>query len=309
MAASVCTALMKDEDPVSLVVTGRLSALTMPEVTVELSPSGRAEGHHLVTDPEHLGGAEARRRQRGRALHVQHGEVVGRAAAHHLGGVLVAVLVDDLDRPVVLDRVGDDVVVGDVVPRPVEHEAGPGRSVLLALVLRQHLDRARQQPLRDRGDRPVVRRERRLRLGPRVRETAAHLTLGGVAVQVLVRGAAEHAADDADDQRQSGDERPHPARHPALARSRRTVLDGVGLDAERRVGRATSLGSGVRRVPAGGGPGGVHWCGSGCSRGGSQPPPDPVSGRGVVGHVLRSLVTGARQRCRNSRWLARRSRS
>ena len=41
IAASVCTALMYDEsEPVSLVVTGRFSALTMPAVTVELSPSG-----------------------------------------------------------------------------------------------------------------------------------------------------------------------------------------------------------------------------------------------------------------------------
>src|SRR4051794_20655536 len=43
IAASVCTALMYDEelDVVSpLVVTGRFSALTMPAVTVELSPSG-----------------------------------------------------------------------------------------------------------------------------------------------------------------------------------------------------------------------------------------------------------------------------
>src|SRR4051812_32644496 len=40
MAASVCTALMNDELPVSLVVTGRFRALTMPDVTVELSPSG-----------------------------------------------------------------------------------------------------------------------------------------------------------------------------------------------------------------------------------------------------------------------------
>src|SRR3954467_12362886 len=43
IAASVCTALMYDEelDVVSpLVVTGRFSALTMPAVTVELRPSG-----------------------------------------------------------------------------------------------------------------------------------------------------------------------------------------------------------------------------------------------------------------------------
>src|SRR5688572_5363757 len=41
MAASVCTALMYDgSEPDSPVVTGRLRALTMPDVTVELSPSG-----------------------------------------------------------------------------------------------------------------------------------------------------------------------------------------------------------------------------------------------------------------------------
>ncbi len=41
MAASVCTALMYDESSaVDPVVTGRLRALTMPDVTVEVSPSG-----------------------------------------------------------------------------------------------------------------------------------------------------------------------------------------------------------------------------------------------------------------------------
>ena len=41
IAASVWTALMYDESlPESPVVTGRCSALTMPAVTVELSPSG-----------------------------------------------------------------------------------------------------------------------------------------------------------------------------------------------------------------------------------------------------------------------------
>src|SRR3954454_20315582 len=41
IAASGCTALMYDEsDPVSLVVTGRFRALTMPELTVELRPRG-----------------------------------------------------------------------------------------------------------------------------------------------------------------------------------------------------------------------------------------------------------------------------
>ena len=40
IAASVCTALMYDESPPSPTVTGRSTALTMPEVTVAESPSG-----------------------------------------------------------------------------------------------------------------------------------------------------------------------------------------------------------------------------------------------------------------------------
>ena len=40
IAASVCTALMYDDSSSSPVVTGRSSALTMPEVTVLLRPSG-----------------------------------------------------------------------------------------------------------------------------------------------------------------------------------------------------------------------------------------------------------------------------
>src|SRR6478672_2369109 len=66
IAASVCTALMYDEasDPVSLVVTGRLRALTMPEVTVEDSPSGEPNAttwsptRSRVAVPRLAGGSE-----------------------------------------------------------------------------------------------------------------------------------------------------------------------------------------------------------------------------------------------------------
>ena len=128
----------------------------MPEVTVELSPSGEPKATTWSPTRSTWAVPEARRTQPRRALDVEHREVVGRAAADHRRGVLVAVLVDDLDRAVVGHRVGDDVVVGDEVARPVEHEPGAGGPVLLALVLGQHLDGARQQLLGDGGDRAVA---------------------------------------------------------------------------------------------------------------------------------------------------------
>ena len=144
----------------SLVVTGRLRALTMPAVTVELSPSGEPKATTWSPTRSTCARAQARRRQAAPPFTYSTARSYVGLRPDHLRGVLVAVLVDDLDRPVVLDGVGDDVVVGDVVARPVEHEAGPGGAVLLALVLREHLDRARQQPLGDRrrpsGCRPAA---------------------------------------------------------------------------------------------------------------------------------------------------------
>src|SRR4029078_2074945 len=120
-------------------------------------------------------------------------EVVRRAAAHDFRVVRVTVLVHDLDRPVVVHRVGHDVVVGDVVTRAVEHEAGARGAVLLPLVLRQDLDRAGQQPLGDGGDRVVPRRKGGPGLGAGAREPAADLTLGRARVPVLVGGSSGHA--------------------------------------------------------------------------------------------------------------------
>ena len=91
-------------DPVSLVVTGRFRALTMPEVTVELSPSGEPNATTWSPTRSTCADAQARRRQVRPVLHVEHGEVVGRAATDDRRGVLVAVLVDDLDRAVVARR-------------------------------------------------------------------------------------------------------------------------------------------------------------------------------------------------------------
>ena len=239
----------------------------MPEVTVELSPSGEPKATTWSPTRSTCGRAEARRRQLRAALHVEHGEVVRRAAA------------DDRRRrswspfwstisigPSLLDGVGDDVVVGDVVARPVEHEAGAGRAVLLALVLRQHLDRARQQPLRDRGDRVVAGRQRRLRDGAGLVEAAARpdprCELG---VPVLVRRSADHAADHADDQGQHRDHRPHPARAPGRAGGSAGCGAGPGTTGcpgdVRRTSRLGCAGVGRRRRSAGGGPGGAHWCG------------------------------------------------
>ena len=63
---------------------------------------------------------------------VEDREVVDRAAADQLGVVVVAVLVDDHDRPVVVGGVGDHVVVGDDVALAVQDEAGAGGAALLA---------------------------------------------------------------------------------------------------------------------------------------------------------------------------------
>ena len=265
----------------SLVVTGRLRALTMPEVTVELSPSGEPNATTWSPTRSTCAGAQAGRRQRRAALHVEHGQVVRRAAADHLRGVLVAVLVDDLDRPVVVDGVGDDVVVGDVVARPVEHEARPGGAVLLALVLRQHLDRARQQPLGDGGDRAVAGRQRRLRHGAGVGEAAAHPTLGaswcGGSRRPRRRRRRRSRRSPAPAPTTTGHSQPE---YPAARRRGRAVLDRVRLGA-RRAG-TSDVRSAARRcvrgtygAAPGGGPlvrrqraraAAASWCGGVCSR-------------------------------------------
>ena len=94
---------------------------------MRLQAERRAERDHGVADAQRLRGAERRRACSVLGLgDVEHGEVVDRAAADDRGLVAVAVLVDDLDRAVVLGGVGDHVVVGDDVALPVEHEAGAG---------------------------------------------------------------------------------------------------------------------------------------------------------------------------------------
>ncbi len=75
----------------------------------------RADRDHGLADPHLVGRADGGRLESLGLRHVEHGDVVDRAAADHGGLDVVAVLVDDLDRAVVLVGLGDHVVVGDDV--------------------------------------------------------------------------------------------------------------------------------------------------------------------------------------------------
>ena len=92
IAASVWIALMNawSSGLRSPAETGRLSALTMPVVTVPASPSGAPIGDDGVADDDRVGVAE---QQRGQALDVdlEHREVVVGGAADDRAGLLAAV--------------------------------------------------------------------------------------------------------------------------------------------------------------------------------------------------------------------------
>ena len=129
----------------------------MPDGDRRAEAQRRPEGDHGVADAQPLRGAErgrlagpARRRRRGRR---------GRRSGCDpttVAVVAVAVLVDDLDRAVVLGGVGDDVVVGDEVALRVERRSRSRSRRRPAPRTRDDLHGARQQLLRDRRHRAVV---------------------------------------------------------------------------------------------------------------------------------------------------------
>ena len=145
----------------SPVVTGRWSARDDAGGDRGGEAQRRAERDHRVADVQRRGLAQRGGLHLLGLLAVEHREVVDRRAADDLGVVAVAVLVDDLDQPVVLRGLLDHVVVGDDVPARVDDEAGPGRAALLAVVLGRDLDGAGQQLLGHGGDRGLAALDRR----------------------------------------------------------------------------------------------------------------------------------------------------
>ena len=215
-------------------------------------PQGRAERDDRFADAERLRGTERGRLQRRRALGVQDGQVVDRAAPDDGGPVPVAVLVDDLDRAVVRDRVRDHVVVGDDVALPVQHEPGPGGGAALPVELRGDLHRAGQQRLGDRGDRAVVRLERRDRHGVDALQTAAHGAGPGAVGDLVVHQPADGTAHEPDDERERAHDRPQPAGHTAAGgdvagRRHRERLGAGGREADPLAGRGLRRGGHPRR--------------------------------------------------------------
>ena len=223
-----------DESPV---VTGRLRALTMPEVTVELRPSGEPKA---TTGSPTLSRREAPSAAGGSAggvLGVEHREVVDRAAADHRGVVAVAVLVDDLDLAVGLVGGLHDVVVGDDVALPVEHEAGAGRAAVLTLELGDDLHGAGQQLVGDPDDGPVAGRQRR-RFSVSTPSRPSGDGAGPVGVHHAVEQRGAHrSADEPDHQREPGDGR------PAASRGRGRAGRAVRLPGWPASGTAAAAGS------------------------------------------------------------------
>ena len=232
----------------SPVETGRLSALTMPAVTVELSPSGEPNATTGSPDVERLRRPSDAGGRSGPSLDEQHGQVVGRAAADDRGVVAVAVLVDDLDRAVVLGGVGHHVVVGDEVtlrcrarsPEPVAPSSCPWYCATICTVLGQHLAGPRPRPSRSRPGSGASE------VAPVVLETAGHDAVAvGLRRPALVRRPAQRSGQAADDQGERAHHRPDPPRDPAALLP---VADGCGgvrrhrLGAGRRVRRAVPTG-------------------------------------------------------------------
>ncbi len=147
IAASVCTALMKELSPRTLTRGDRpVDGADDAGGHRRGQPQRRADGHHRLADAHLVRGADRGRLEVLGLRHVEHRDVVDGAAPDDVGLHVVAVLVDDVDRTVVLVGLGDHVVVGDDVPLGVEHEPRAGGALVLAVVLRHDLDRARAAP-------------------------------------------------------------------------------------------------------------------------------------------------------------------
>ena len=196
---------------------------------------------------------------------VEDGEVVDGTAPDDGRVLPVAVLVDDLDRTVVLGRVGDDVVVGDDVALVVEHEARPGRTRLDPLELGDDLHGAGQHLLRDPGDGSRASPAAAASSGRSSRRRSATPTpgvVGGSSSHSRVADGSEDATDGPDDEREQRRRAATPSR--TAGRAPRGARLGAGGD-----GASTWVGGGggyAAGGPAGGGEAGA--AGAATQRGG-----------------------------------------
>ena len=223
--------------PASPVVTGRLRALTMPAVTVELSPSGEPKATTLVADAQRLRRRRARRAAAlGASFDVEHGEVVDRAAADDRGRRSGC-------RPGRRSRSGRRRSAASATtwllvmtwpwrsstkPEPVAPPFLPSYSATICTVLGSSC-------LRHRGDRAVVGRQRRRRDGVDAVEAAAD------ACRAVVAASCQLLVDDAAERRRRPGRRPAPARRRPARPSRARRPRGRGA-----AGRGDAAAAGCR---------------------------------------------------------------